>query len=162
MRNGSRTIAIARILTGVVFVFFGVWKSFWPAFAYSHMGQAITQYVQHDAVGLYRGFLAGVVAPHPVFFGYVVGIGELLIGISLLIGFLVRPASLFGMLHMFSLVLATWRAPAPAAPWRYLANQLEHIPLLLLFAIFYATRAGEKWGLDARSRAARHRAAAAD
>jgi uncharacterized membrane protein YphA (DoxX/SURF4 family) len=152
MRDGVRTIAIARIATGVVFVFLGVWKTFWTSFAYSQMGQALTQYIQHDAVGIYRGFLAKVVAPHPVFFGYVVGVGELLIGVSF---------ALYGIFYMFNLILATWRAPAPgAAPWRYLANQLEHIPLLLLFAIFFATYAGEKWGLDGRFRAARHRAAA--
>lgn len=161
MRGGMRTLAVARILTGVIFVFLGVWKTFWPTFASSYMQQMLTQYIQHSAVRGFRGFLAIAVAPHPVFFGYVVGVGELLIGISLLIGLFVRPAALFGMLHMLSLVLATWRAPAPAPPWRYLANQLEHIPLLLLFAVFFATRAGEKWGLDARSRAARHRAAAA-
>jgi thiosulfate dehydrogenase (quinone) large subunit len=162
MRSGVRTIAVARIVTGMMFVFFGVWKTFWPTFAYSTMQQALVQYIQHDAVGLYRGFLARVVAPHPVFFGYAVGIGELLIGLALVLGLWVRPAAIFGMLHMFSLVLATWRGPAPAPPWRYVANQLEHIPLLLLFAIFFAFRAGEKWGLDARSHAARHRAAAAD
>jgi thiosulfate dehydrogenase (quinone) large subunit len=161
MRDGARTIAVARIATGVVFVFLGVWKTFWTSFAYSQMGQALAQYIQHDAVGIYRGFLAKVVAPHPVFFGYVVGIGELLVGLSLVLGLWVRPLALYGMFYMFNLILATWRAPAPgAAPWRYLANQLEHIPLLLLFAVFFATRAGEKWGLDARSRSARHRAAA--
>lgn len=161
MRNGVRTIAVARIATGVIFVFLGVWKTFWPAFANSHMQQALAQYIQHDAVGFYRVILAKLVAPHPVFFGYVVGAAELFIGVSLLLGLWVRPAAIVGMIHMLSLVLATWSAPAPgAAPWRYLANQLEHIPLLLLFAIFFSARAGEQWGLDARSRSARHRAAA--
>jgi uncharacterized membrane protein YphA (DoxX/SURF4 family) len=161
MRSGMRTLAVARILTGVIFLFLGVWKAFWPSFANSYMPHAISQYVQHDAVPVYRWFLGHIVAPHSAFFGYAVGIGELLIGISLIFGFLVRPAALFGMLHMLSLTLATWRAPAPAPPWRYLANQLDHLPLLFLFAIFFAVRAGERWGLDARSHAARHRAAAA-
>jgi uncharacterized membrane protein YphA (DoxX/SURF4 family) len=160
MRNGVRTIAVARIATGVIFVFLGVWKTFWPAFANNHMQQALTQYIQHDAIGVYRLILAKVVAPHPVFFGYVVGAAELFIGVSLVLGLWVRPAAIIGLMHMFSLVLATWRGPAPAPAWRYLANQLEHLPLLLLFAIFFAARAGEKWGLDARSRSARHRAAA--
>jgi len=47
------------------------------------------------------------------------------------------------------LTLSTWYAPGHGAPaWRYLGNNLDHIPLLMLFLIFLAFDAGRMWGLD--------------
>jgi hypothetical protein len=52
---------------------------------------------------------------------------------------------------MIALALSTWYAPGHgAAMWKYFGANLDHIPLLFLFLIFYATRAGEVWGLDGR------------
>jgi len=66
------------------------------------------------------------------------------------VGFAVRPFSLVGALFMLNLTLATWRLPAGTPAWRYLGNELDHIPLLLLFLIFFAHGAGEVWGLDGK------------
>jgi hypothetical protein len=33
--------------------------------------------------------------------------------------------------------------------WRYFGAELDHLPLLFLFIIFYAADAGRVWGLDA-------------
>jgi len=73
------------------------------------------------------------------------------LGLSLFLGLWVRPASVVGALYMVNLTLATWWGPGHAAPfWRYFGAELDHLPLLLLFVIFYATDAGKVWGLDGR------------
>jgi uncharacterized membrane protein YphA (DoxX/SURF4 family) len=76
-------------------------------------------------------------------------VGEFFIGLSLLFGILVRFASTLGILHMISLTLATWWDPGHGVPtWRYFGAELDHLPLLLLFIIFYAADAGQVWGVD--------------
>jgi uncharacterized membrane protein YphA (DoxX/SURF4 family) len=92
-----------------------------------------------------------MVLPHAVFFGYAVGIVELIIGISLLLGLWVRPACILGGLFLVNMLLATWWGPGHGvAVWRYLGAELDHLPLLLLLSIFYAADAGRVWGLDGR------------
>jgi uncharacterized membrane protein YphA (DoxX/SURF4 family) len=88
-----------------------------------------------------------------VFFGYVVGVVELVIGISLLLGLWVRPACILGGLFLVNMVLATWWGPGHGvAFWRYFGAELDHIPLLLLLIVFYVADAGRAWGLDGRAR----------
>jgi thiosulfate dehydrogenase [quinone] large subunit len=102
-------------------------------------------------VSFYRPVLSGLVLSHAVFFGYIVGIVELAVGISLLIGLWVRPACVLGGLFLVNMLLATWWAPGHGVPvWRYFGNELEHLPLLLLLIVFYAADAGRTWGLDGR------------
>jgi uncharacterized membrane protein YphA (DoxX/SURF4 family) len=145
----QKTIAIVRILTAIFFIFFGQYKLFTPAFAHGGFEQYVSGFVQGEAVGFYKGFLENYVLPHPVLFGYLVGAVELFIGLCLLLGFWVRPASVVGALHMLSLTLATWWGPGHGAPvWRYFGAELDHIPLLFLFVIFFVAKSGQTWGLD--------------
>lgn len=96
-----------------------------------------------------------MVQPHAVFFGYVVGILELAVGLSMLLGLWVRPLSVVGVLFLINMILCTWWSPGHGVPvWRYFGAELEHIPLLLLFLIFYAADAGTTWGLDGLRRSA--------
>lgn len=146
----QRTIAAVRMLTAVFFLLFGHYKVFRPGFAHGGFQQYLDGFIQTGAIGLYKGFLQIVVLPHAVFFGYFVGVVELLIGASLLLGLWVRPFSVLGALHMLSLTAATWWEPGHDAPlWRYFGAELDHLPLLFLFVIFFVSRAGETWGLDA-------------
>lgn len=148
-----RTLALVRMATAVFFLFFGEYKVASPAFAHGGLAGWINGFIQHEAVGWYGALLARWVLPHQVFWGYFIGVGELLIGLSLLLGLWVRPASVAGAFYMLNLTLATWFAPGHDVPWwRYLGNNLDHIPLLFLFVLFYAGRAGEKWGVDARKK----------
>lgn len=106
-------------------------------------------YIQGDAVSYYRPFLAHVILPHAVFFGYAVGVLELFIAFSLLLGLWVRASSLLGALFMLNLALSTWWAPGHGvALWRYFGAELDTIPLFFLFLIFFVSHAGETWGLD--------------
>ena len=150
-----RVIVVVRILTGILFLLFGEYKVASPAFAHTGFSQYLQGYVQGSAVGFYRPVLA-LLIPHTVFFGYLVGIVELAIAGSLILGLWVRPMSIVGALFMLNLFLATWWEPGHGvALWRYFGAELDTIPLFFLFVIFYTADAGSTWGLD-RPRVRRH------
>lgn len=146
----GETIAVTRILTGIIFLFFGEYKTAGPAFAHGGLQGWIRGWLDaNEPIAFYGAFLKGFVLAHPVLCARIVGWGELAIGISLVLGLFVRAASVGGAIHMVSLALATWYGPGHgAATWKYFGANLDHIPLLFLFAIFFAARAGETWGLD--------------
>jgi uncharacterized membrane protein YphA (DoxX/SURF4 family) len=147
----SKTIAAARIAASVFFLLFGEYKVAGPAFAHGGFQSYLQDYIANGAVSFYRPVLSGLFLPHAVFFGYVVGVVELLIGTSFLLGLWVRPASVLAMLFLLNMLLATWWEPGHGVPlWRYFGAELDHIPLLLLCMIFFAADAGRVWGLDAR------------
>jgi uncharacterized membrane protein YphA (DoxX/SURF4 family) len=144
-----RTIAVARIAASIFFLLFGEYKVAGPAFAHGSFQTYLQDYLTNSAVGFYRPFLSGVVQPHAVFFGYFVGVLELFVGLSLLLGVWVRPACIVGVLFLVNMVLCTWWGPGHGVPvWRYFGNELEHLPLLLLLIVFYVADAGCVWGLD--------------
>jgi thiosulfate dehydrogenase [quinone] large subunit len=148
-----KTIAAVRIATSVFFLLFGQYKIFGPEFTHGGFQQYLQSFIQNSAVSFYQPVLSNLVLPHAVFFGYLVGVLELFVGLSLLLGIWVRPASVLGALHMVSLTLATWWGPGPGMPvWRYLGSELDHLPMLFLFVIFYVADAGQEWGLDGRNR----------
>jgi uncharacterized membrane protein YphA (DoxX/SURF4 family) len=152
----SRTIAGARIASSIFFLLFGEYKVAGPAFAHGGFQNYLREYIASSAVSFYRPVLSVLVLPHAVFFGYVVGIVELLVGISLLIGLWVRPASVLGILFLVNLTLAAWWEPGHGAPlWRYFGARLDTLPLMLLLIIFFAADAGRVWGLDGRRKGLR-------
>ena len=149
----SKAVAGARVATGVLFLFFCEYKLAGPGFAHGGFQGYLQTYIDGTAVSFYRPVLAHLVLPHAVFLGYTVGVLETFIGLSLLLGLWVRPASALGALFMLNLALATWWEPGHGAPlWRYFGAELNTLPLLLLFIIFLATDAGTVWGLDGRRR----------
>ena len=156
MANSSgllRTVASVRIAASVFFLLFGEYKVAGPEFAHGGFQTYLQDYIANSAVSFYRPVLSSIVLPHAVFFGYLVGVLELLVGISLLVGLWVRPACIVGILFLVNMVLATWWSPGRGVPvWRYFGAELDHIPLLLLLIIFYAADAGRTWGLDGRVR----------
>jgi len=147
---GAKTIAVMRIGTGVIFLFFGEYKIAGSAWAKGGFLGWIRGFVDNgEAVGFYKTFLIHVVMAHPVLCAEIVGWGEFAIGLSLVLGLWVRAASIGGAIEMIALALSTWYAPGHGMPtWRYFGANLDHIPLLFLFAIFFATRAGQTWRLD--------------
>jgi hypothetical protein len=53
-----------------------------PGFAHGGFQTYLQEYIASTAVGFYRPILSGLVLPHAVFFGYVVGGVELLAEVS--------------------------------------------------------------------------------
>src|SRR5947209_7377026 len=151
MHNASplRTIAAVRIATSVFFLLFGEYKIAGPGFAHSGFQTYLRDYIATTAVSFYRPVLVHIVLPHAVFFGYAVGVIELLVGISLLLGLWVQRACIVGILFLLNLTLASWWDAGHGAPiWRYFGARLDTLPLLLLLIIFFAVDAGHVWGLD--------------
>jgi len=145
----SKTIAGVRMATSVFFLLFGEYKVAGPGFAHGAFENYLKDYIANSAVSFYRPVLSGLILPHAVFFGYVVGAVELLIGLSLLLGLWVRPACVLAILFLINMLLATWWGPGHGARiWQYFGAELDHIPLLLLCIILFASDAGQVWGLD--------------
>jgi uncharacterized membrane protein YphA (DoxX/SURF4 family) len=146
-----RTIAAVRIVVSLFFLLYGKYKLAEPGFAHGGFQTYLQSYIASGAIGFYRPVLTGLVLPHGVFFGYVVGIVELLVGIALLLGLWVRPASVLRILFLLNLTLAAWWEPGRGVPvWRYVGARLDTVPLMLLLIIFFAADAGRVWGLDGR------------
>ena len=143
----STAMAVARIIIGIMFIMFAQYKLFNRDFAHGGYQKYVSGYVQESAVRAYKPFLRATLA-YPVASGYAVGVAELLIGLSMVLGFWVRPFSIIGALFMLNLLFSTWNLPAGTPAWRYLGNQLENIPLMLLFVIFFVHNAGTTLGLD--------------
>ena len=149
--NLLKTIAAVRMATAAFFILFGQYKLFGSGFAHGGFQEYLRGYIEGSAVSFYRPILADLVLPHAIFLGYAVGVVEMFIGLSLLLGIWVRPASVLGALHMLSLTLATWWDPGHGVPlWRYFGNELDHLPVLFLFIIFFVSDAGQQWGLNGR------------
>lgn len=148
--SSSVAMALGRIGVGIMFLFFGQYKVVNGQFAHEGYTKWVSGFVQESAVSFYKPFLKFSLH-HPALFGYTVGWVELLIGISMVLGLWVRPFAIIAAIYMLQLVLATWNLPAGTASWRYAANELEHIPMLFLFLIFFVHGAGETLGLDGRS-----------
>jgi len=147
--TANKTIAVTRIATGFLFLLFGEYKVAGPAFAHGDFQKYLDGFIQTEAVSFYRPVLVHIVAPHAVFWGYAVGVLELWIAASLLLGIFVRPTSIVGALFMLNITLSTWwGAGHGVALWRYFGAELDTIPLILLFLIFFATDAGQAWGVD--------------
>jgi uncharacterized membrane protein YphA (DoxX/SURF4 family) len=139
--------------TSIFLLLFGEYKLFEPGFAHGGFQEYLRGYIANTAVGFYRPLLAHIVLPHAVFLGYAVGAVEMFIGLSLLLGIWVRPASVLGAVYMLNLTLATWWDPGRGVPvWRYFGNELDHLPMLFLFVVFFVSDAGRTWGLDGRLR----------
>jgi uncharacterized membrane protein YphA (DoxX/SURF4 family) len=147
----QRTIAGARIASSVFFLLFGEYKVTGPAFAHGGFQSYLQDYISNGAVSFYRPVLLHIVLPHAVFFGYIVGVVELLVGLSLLFGLWVRAGCVLGTLFLLNMLFSTWWLPGHGVPvWRYFGAELDHLPLLLLLIVFFAADAGRVWGLDGR------------
>lgn len=145
--TSSTWMALARIGVGVMFLFFAQYKLMHKDFAHGGYEGWVKPWAENTSLHFYRPFLRFTLK-HQVIFGYGTGVVELLIGLSMVLGKWTRVFSIIGALFMLNLTFATWYLPSGSPYWRYLGNELDHIPLLLLFIIFLAHDAGKTWGLD--------------
>src|ERR1700680_2973997 len=88
-----------RLFLGVTFVYAGIQKVTDPQFfntrSPGYIGNQILGFAHGSPI---RSFLMNIVLPHSHFFGVVIILGEIAIGVGTLAGFLLRPAAFFGML----------------------------------------------------------------
>jgi thiosulfate dehydrogenase (quinone) large subunit len=145
--SSSVAMAVARIIVGIMFLFFAQYKLMGRDFAHGGYEHYVTGYEEVTAVGFYKPFLRATLH-HPTASAYAVAVTELLIGLSMLLGFWVRPFAIVGALFMLNLLLCTWVLPPKSAAWMYLGHEIDNIAMLLLFVLFFAHNAGQTAGLD--------------
>jgi uncharacterized membrane protein YphA (DoxX/SURF4 family) len=153
-----KTLAVVRVLTGVLFLFAAAHKiSSWE-FAKIEFPHFVWEAAHGAAVGFYGDLLGSLDVQHLSSYAAVVAFIELFIGIGLVLGLAVRPVSILGSVYMVHLILATWNVPGSNEPmWRYLDNDGKLIALFFLFLLFGFGRAGENWGLGSLYHHRRHR-----
>lgn len=112
MRHLSGWILLPlRLFLGVTFVYAGMQKLIDPQYfnpaARGYIGKQILGFASGSPI---HNFLVYFIIPHATFFGVLVAIGELAIGIGTLLGLLLRPAAFFGLLlNLIFFLSASWR-----------------------------------------------------
>jgi thiosulfate dehydrogenase (quinone) large subunit len=149
--NNARALAFLRISVGILFLIFGQYKVLGAQFTLHGGFQFwINRFLQDGAYPFIVPALRGFVLPHATPIAFLVAYGELAIGLALLVGVCVRPASAFGLLFMLTLLFSS-NYPGPHAPlWQYFGASLDHSVLALCFVAFLTGRSDSIWSLRAR------------
>ena len=110
MGTGERILLPLRLFLGVTFVYAGIQKLTDPQYfnpkAIGYIGKQIIAFANGSPI---HDLLIRVAVPHAMFFGAVVALGEIAIGLGILLGFLLRPASFFGLLlNLMFFLSADW------------------------------------------------------
>jgi uncharacterized membrane protein YphA (DoxX/SURF4 family) len=126
-----------RIAVGVLFLIFAEYKIFGAEFTRGGGFQLwINRFLTEGTYPFMALLLRDFVLPHAKFFAFLVAYGELAIGLALVLGVMVRTASVFGLAYMMALLFSSNYPGAHAAFWQYFGASLDHSVLLLCFATF--------------------------
>jgi len=136
---------------GVLFLIFAEYKVFGTQFTLGGGFQGwINRFAEHGAYPFMLGVLKGFVLPHATPIAFLVAYGEICIGIALVTGILVRPASICGAVYMLTLLFSS-NYPGPNAEfWQYFGASLSHSVLALCFATFAIADADRAFALKRR------------
>src|SRR5499425_3551196 len=97
----SRALAMLRIGVGALFLIFGEYKVFGTQFTlHGGFQYWINRFLEGGAYPFMAPVLRNFVLPHATPIAFLVAYGELGIGIALVAGVLVRPASACGLVFM--------------------------------------------------------------
>src|SRR5579863_3549685 len=133
------TIALAalRIFVGMLFLIFGDYKVLGTEFIWGGGFQFwINRFLVEGAYPFMVPLLQRLVLHHATAIAFVVAYGELGIGLALILGILVRPASICGLIYMLTLLFSS-NYPGPhAAFWQYFGASLEHLVLAFCLSAF--------------------------
>jgi len=149
----SRALAYLRIGVGVFFLIFGQYKVFGTHFTLGGGFQDwINRFLADGAYPFMVPVLRRFVLPHGTGIAFLVAYGELAIGLALVVGLLVRPASICGAIYMLALLFSS-NYPGPrAAFWQYFGASLSHSVFLLCFAAFVVGRSDTVLSIQPRLR----------
>ena len=144
----SRALAILRIAVGVFFLIFGEYKVFGTQFTlHGGFQYWINRFLEGGAYPFMVPVLHGFVLSHATPIAFLVAYGELAIGIALVAGIWVRPASACGFVFMLTLLVSSDYPGASAPFWQYFGASLSHSVFMLCFAAFLLGRADALWSL---------------
>ena len=99
-------LALPRIVVGYYFLRVGMRKVNAETLSGHPLAEQLTRLTAMDPFSWHRDFIMGVVVPNSQLFAWLVAFGELAIGVSLVLGCLVRVSSAFGAFHNFNILLA--------------------------------------------------------
>jgi uncharacterized membrane protein YphA (DoxX/SURF4 family) len=135
--RNARALAGLRIAVGVLFLIFAEYKVFGAEFTRGGgFPLWINRFLAEGSYPFMAPILKDFVLPHAKFWAFLVAYGELAIGLALVLGVLVRTASVFGLAYMMALLFSSNYPAAHAAFWQYFGASLDHSVLLLCFATF--------------------------
>ena len=138
--QNRNTVALAglRIAVGCFFLIFAQYKVFGTQFTTGGGFEGwIHRFLQDgSAYPFMVVVLQRFVLPHARAIAFLVAYGELAIGLSLVLGILVRAASALGFLYMLSLLFSSNYPGAQAPLWQYFGASLNHSVLALCFLAF--------------------------
>jgi uncharacterized membrane protein YphA (DoxX/SURF4 family) len=148
--TNARAMAFLRISVGTLFLIFGQYKVFGRQFTLHGGFQFwINKFLEDGAYPFMVPVLRGFVLPHGTAIAFLVAYGELAIGLALLTGVLARPASVFGLLYMLSLLFCSNYPGTNAPVWQYFGASLDHSVLALCFISFLIGDSSAAWSLRA-------------
>ena len=149
----AKALAFLRIAVGILFLIFGQYKVFGTQFTLHGGFQFwINKFLEDGAYPFMVPVLRGFVLPHATPIAFLVAYGELAIGLALLLGVLVRPASAFALVYLLSLLFSANYPGAHAPFWQYFGGSLDHSVLALCFVSFLIGDSSVEWSLLSRRR----------
>src|ERR1700746_3366236 len=149
--TNAKAMAFLRISVGILFLIFGQYKVFGTQFTFHGGFQFwINKFLEEGAYPFMVPVLRGFVLPHATAIAFLVAYGEMAIGLALVLGLLVRPASAFGLVYMLSLLFSANYPGAHAPLWQYFGTSLDHSVLALCFISFLNADSAPIWSLGGR------------
>jgi thiosulfate dehydrogenase (quinone) large subunit len=149
--SGSRNtqaLTVLRIGVGVLFLIFAEYKVFGTQFTLHGGFQFwINKFLEGGAYPFMVPVLSGFVLRHATALAFLTAYGELAIGLALLLGVWVRPASAAGFIFMLALLFSSDYPGAQAAFWQYFGASLSHSVFVLCFAAFLVGRTDSVWSV---------------
>jgi thiosulfate dehydrogenase [quinone] large subunit len=128
----------ARFYTGAIFLIYGMQK--WSGgFGGDDLRRQLIEWSGSTRYAFYVPFLEHLAIPYAGLFALLVMAGEVLIGVSLLIGFSTRLAAAGGIFLCLNFALASGASPLSTA---------EPIVFIVLLVTTWATAAGRVLGVD--------------
>lgn len=149
--QNSRGLAVIRIGVGFLFLIFGQYKVFGTQFTLHGGFQFwINKFLtEGGAYPFMENILRGFVLNHANPIAFLVAYGELAIGIALVLGILVRPASICGFIFMLTLLFSSDYPGAAAPLWQFFGASLSHSVFALCFVAFLFARPEAVWSVSA-------------
>src|SRR5216684_3515273 len=148
--RNTMVLAWLRIAVGLLFLIFAEYKVFGTAFTLGGGFQGwIRRFLADGAYPFMVAVLRDFVLTHATPIAFLVAYGELAIGLALVLGLLVRPASLCGLIFILTLLFSS-DYPVSAVPfWQYFGASLSHSVFALCFAACLFGRSDAVWSVTA-------------
>ncbi len=147
-----RTLAFLRIGVGVFFLIFAQYKILSTEFTLFQFW--INKFLtEGGAYPFMAPILRNFVLPHATPIAFIVAYSELAIGLALLLGVFVRPASIAGLIFTLTLLFSSDYPGSSAPLWQYVGASLSHSVFALCFLSLLIGRSEAVWSLPSKHHA---------